>query len=56
MPRARHKAKGPKPTKDWREQANRMLGKRFLDLGSQHAAKQAAGQIFLSIVFARKLG
>ena len=43
MPRARHKAKGPKPTKDWREQANRMLGKRFLDLGSRHAAKQAAG-------------
>lgn len=43
MPRARHKAKGPKPTKDWREQANRMLGRRFLDLGSRHAAKQAAG-------------
>ncbi len=43
MPRARHKAKGPKPTKDWHEQANRMLGKRFLDLGSRHAAKQAAG-------------
>ncbi len=43
MPRARHKDKGPKPTKDWRQQANRMLGSRYLDLGSRHAAKQAAG-------------
>lgn len=43
MPRARHKNKGPKATKDWREQANRMLGSRYLELASRHAAKQAAG-------------
>lgn len=43
MPRARHKDKGPKPAKDWQTQANRMLGKRFLELGSRHATKQAMG-------------
>jgi len=43
MPRARHKGKDPKLTKDWRQQANRMLGSRYLDLSSRHAAKQAAG-------------
>ena len=40
MPRGRH---GPKPTKDWQTQANRMLGRRYLELGSRHAAKQSMG-------------
>ena len=43
MPRGRHKDKAPKAPKDWQQQANRLLGKRYLELGSRHAAKQAAG-------------
>lgn len=43
MPRGRHKDKTPKDPKDWLQQANRMLGGRYLELGSRHAAKQAAG-------------
>jgi len=42
MARAR-KGKTPKPTKDWRIQANKLLVSRYLDLSSRHAAKQAAG-------------